>query len=162
MRTAALLALALALTAAAPAPSPAADQVALLPFELVNSSLEPTRPDETARMAMLDGAVAERMAAAGLEVVDPAPVAGEIAGLSSLRGCNGCEVGLGRKLGADFVAVGWVQKVSNLILNINLQVRDVRSGRLVAAGSTDIRGNTDESWRRGALYLLEHRILPPA
>ena len=52
-----------------------------------------------------------------------------------------------------------MQKVSNLILNINLQVRDVGTGRLVAAGSVDIRGNTDESWRRGVAYLLEHRIL---
>ena len=29
-----------------------------------------------------------------------------------------------------------------------------------ALGSVDIRGNTDESWRRGAEYLLKHRILP--
>ena len=82
--------------------------------------------------------------------------------MSSLRACNGCEIELGRKLGADFVAIGWVQKVSNLILNLNMQVRDVAGGAIVAAGSVDIRGNTDESWRRGALYLLENRILPPA
>ena len=85
-----------------------------------------------------------------------------MAGLGSLRGCNGCEVALGRRLGADFVVIGWVQKVSNLILNLNLQVRSVASGAVVSAGSVDIRGNTDESWRRGGLYLLEHRILPPA
>ena len=97
-----------------------------------------------------------------LEVVDTAPVEQEVAAVSSLRGCNGCELPSARKLGADFAAVGWVQKVSNLILNLNLQIREVASGRLVAAGSVDIRGNTDESWRRGALYLLEHRILPPA
>ena len=55
-----------------------------------------------------------------------------------------------------------MQKVSNLILNLNLQVRDVAGGAIVAAGTVDIRGNTDKSWRRGVLYLLEHRILPPA
>ena len=109
---------ALALMVAA-VPAAAADRVALLPFELVNTSLEATRLEETARIAMLDEVVADRMAAAGLEMVDPAPVAAEVAGVSSLRGCNGCEVELGRKLGADFVAVGWVQKVSNLILNVN-------------------------------------------
>jgi hypothetical protein len=53
-----------------------------------------------------------------------------------------------------------VQKVSNLILNVNLQIREVASGRLVQSGSVDIRGNTDESWRRGTVYLMEHRILP--
>ena len=56
-----------------------------------------------ARIAMLREAVSRRMADAGLELVDAAPVAAEVAGLSSLRGCNGCEVALGRKLGADFV-----------------------------------------------------------
>ena len=140
-------------------PVAAADRVALLPFELVNTSLEATRPDEVARIAMLDRMVTERMAATGLEMVDPAPIAAEVLARGSLRTCNGCERELGRKLGADFVAVGWVQKVSNLILNLNLRVRDVA---IVAAGTVDIRGNSDESWRRGVLYLLEHRILPPA
>jgi hypothetical protein len=143
------------------APAVAADRVALLPFELENSSLEPTRPDERARLLLLDEVVQRRIGEAGFEMVDPAPVAAEVASYSSLRGCNGCELGLGRKLGVDFIAVGWVQKVSNLILNLNLEVREVATGRMVAAGSVDIRGNTDESWRRGALYLLEHRILPP-
>jgi hypothetical protein len=142
-------------------PAMAKDRVALLPFEFMNTSLEPTRPDEVERLVMLDAVVAQRMAEADLEVVDPQPVAERVAALSSLRSCNGCDLVFGRDLGADFVAVGWVQKVSNLILNLNLQVRDVRSGATVAVGSVDIRGNTDESWRRGALYLLERRILPP-
>ena len=86
--------------------------------------------------------------------------AADVAALSSIRGCNGCELALGRKLGASEIAYGWVQKISNLILNISMVVRDVGSGRLLAAGSVDIRGNTDESWRRGVVYLLEHRILP--
>jgi hypothetical protein len=138
----------------------AAERVALLPFELINTSLEPTRADETARLVAFNEVAAERLTAAGYAMVDPAPVAGQLAGISSLRGCNGCELALGRELGADYVTVGWVQKVSNLILNVNLAVRAVASGRSVAAGTVDIRGNTDESWRRGVLYLLDHRILP--
>ena len=42
-----------------------------------------------------------------------------------------------------------MQKVSNLILNINIYVRDAETGDLVAAASADIRGNTDKSWSRG-------------
>jgi hypothetical protein len=53
-----------------------------------------------------------------------------------------------------------VQKVSNLILNINLEVRDVADGHVLRAGSVDIRGNTDETWARGLAWLLRHRILP--
>ena len=111
-----VLVLALLSTAAA-----AAERVALLPFELINTSLEPTRPDETARLEGLNAIAAKRLGEAGYAIVDPAPVADQLAAISSLRGCNGCELALGRDLGADYVAVGWVQKVSNLILNINLR-----------------------------------------
>jgi hypothetical protein len=53
-----------------------------------------------------------------------------------------------------------VQKVSNLILNITLVVRDVGTGQVINAGSVDLRGNTDESWSRGLSYLLRNRLQP--
>ena len=49
----------------------------------------------------------------------------------------------------------WVQKVSNLILNINLEVRSA-SGVTRYRGSVDIRGNPDKSWLRGARRLAEN------
>lgn len=73
-----------------------------------------------------------------------------------LRRCESCVRELGRRVGADWVTVGWVQKVSELILNMNLVVWDVGSGRRLAAGSVDMRGNTDESWRRASHRLLEN------
>ena len=73
--------------------------------------------------------------------------------------CDGCEVDAARKAGAQFSVVGWVQKVSNLILNINIVIRDVATGQRVAAGSVDIRGDTDESWTHGLAFLLRNRIL---
>src|SRR3712207_1861317 len=105
------VALAMAIAGFAP-PAGAAARVALFPFELVNTSLEPTRPDEVARLAAIAEVARQRFAAAGLEVVDTAPVRSEVAAVSSLRSCNGCELPLARRLGADFAAVGWVQKVS--------------------------------------------------
>jgi hypothetical protein len=47
----------------------------------------------------------------------------------------------------------WVQKVSNLILNLNIQIRDVHSGLIMQNKSVDIRGNTDTSWLRGIRYM---------
>jgi hypothetical protein len=153
------LVLLVVLTVLAPAVQ-AAERLALFPFELINTSLEPTRPDEAARLQALLGQAGERLAAAGYQLVDTTPVAQQVAGIGSLQGCNGCDLDLARKLGADLAAVGWVQKVSNLILNLNLQVREVATGQMVAAGSVDIRSNTDESWQRGLRYLLDNRILP--
>jgi hypothetical protein len=53
-----------------------------------------------------------------------------------------------------------VQKVSDLILNINLVIEDAKTGKQVAGGSVDIRGNTDESWSRGLRFLFEEHVLP--
>ena len=150
---------ALPLLAALAMPAAAAERLALFPFELINTSMEPTRPDETARLATMTPIAAERLAAAGYELVDTGAVADQAAKLAPLKDCNGCELELAKELGADLVALGWVQKVSNLILNVNMQIRDVDTGKLVKAGSVDIRGNTDESWRRGAVYLVDRRIL---
>lgn len=142
-------------------PVAAAERVALFPFELINTSMEPTRADETERLAALQPVARERLAAGGYELVDTAPVAAAAEKAAPLKACNGCEVPLARDLGADLVALGWVQKVSNLILNVNLQIREVATGRLVKAGSVDIRGNTEESWRRGVISLIDRRILAP-
>ena len=72
--------------------------------------------------------------------------------------CNGCELDLARELGAQQVAYGWVQKVSNLILNVNLVFEDATTGQVLRAGSVDIRGNTDESWTRGLRYLIAEQL----
>jgi hypothetical protein len=136
----------------------AGERLALFDFGLANTSMEPTRPDELARLATLKEVAAAELAKRGFAIVDTAPVAAEAAKVSALHDCNGCELDLARGLGAELAAVGWVQKVSNLILNLNLQIRDVATGVLVHAGSVDIRGNTDESWRRGVTYLINRRI----
>jgi hypothetical protein len=76
----------------------------------------------------------------------------------NLRDCNGCELDIGRALKADRVLLGWVQKVSNLILNINIRVEDVATGAVVLQKSVDIRGNTDDSWRRGLDALVSDMV----
>jgi hypothetical protein len=53
-----------------------------------------------------------------------------------------------------------VQKVSNLILNMNIYVRDVADGRVLASMSADMRGNTDESWSRTVDWLVRNRLRP--
>ncbi len=93
------------------------------------------------------------------QVLDLAPVAGEIAKAGNFRGCNGCDAEIARKLRATLSVTGVVQKVSNLILNINIYVRDARSDELRQVMSADIRGNTDRSWERGVRWLVRNRLL---
>jgi hypothetical protein len=138
----------------------APERAAIFGFEFDDTSPEPPRPDEIARLHMLDTELRDLLSQSGQYTpVDIAPVATE-AKARELWTCNGCETALARQVGAQVSVIGWVQKVSNLILNINLVVRDAVSGRMLHAGSVDIRGNTDESWSRGLRYLVQNRILP--
>ena len=93
-------------------------------------------------------------------MVDIAPV-NAAAHDSNLQACGGCDVKFARQLGADLALTGVVRKISNLILNINLFVHDVSSGRLVATMNADMRGDTDESWSRTTNYLVRNRLLAP-
>jgi len=51
-----------------------------------------------------------------------------------------------------------VQKVSNLILNINIEIRDVEADRVVLTKSVDIRTNNDQSWERGMRFLVRDLV----
>jgi hypothetical protein len=135
-------------------------KAAVFAFQLDDTSLQGSMTGETAgdraRLAMLDAQLQDALARSGRYVPIGAP-----AGTDMAPGwtCDGCELDVARSIGADVSVIGWVQKVSNLILNINLVMRDVATGQRIAAGSVDIRGDTDESWRRGLSYLLRNRIL---
>jgi len=72
-----------------------------------------------------------------------------------LRNCNGCELDIGRALDADVIIIGWVQKVSNLILNLNIEVKDVATGKTLYTKSVDLRSNSDKSWLRGIRYMVD-------
>ena len=68
--------------------------------------------------------------------------------------CNDCLADVGKRLGTRLVAVGWVQRVSELILNVNVSVQDSQTGVEVLSKSVDLRGNTDETWARGVNFML--------
>lgn len=115
-------------------------------------------PAETARLDMLQDMVAERFAAEGYTLVETAPVQKDLDRIVNPAKCNGCDTRMATRLGADLSLVGEVQKVSNLIIAMNLQLRDADTGDMVRGGVVDIRANTDDAWRRGMRYLLDNRI----
>ena len=68
--------------------------------------------------------------------------------------CDDCAEQVGRLLGVDLVMATWVQKVSELILNLNVQILDVKTQAVVFTKSVDMRGNQDETWTRAVSYLV--------
>jgi hypothetical protein len=157
-----LIALTLLVPAAAHAdPS----KVAVFDFELVDTSLQGEvdgpRADEQRRLKEAGDQLRKALAESGKFVVlDIAPI-NAAAHANNLQACGGCDVQYAQQLGADLAITGLVQKVSALILNMNIYLRDAHTGRLIASMSADFRGNTDESWSRAASYLLRNRLLAP-
>jgi hypothetical protein len=159
-----LAAVLLALPSAAPALEalrPGAS-VAFFGMHFIDTSTEGAingvREDETARLALLEDSVRERMGAEGFDLLDLAPVSEELDRTLNPANCNGCELRMAERLGADYALVGEVQKVSNLILAMNLALRDVETGDLVRMLAVDIRGNTDDAWLRGGRYILDNHF----
>jgi hypothetical protein len=149
--------------AAAARPAAAEKTIAIMDFELIDDTLE-TAKDEAQKARLQQ--ISKQLRAAFTEnhlyrVVDNAPAAALITDLSgrfALHDCNGCDVDIGRALKTDRVLTAWVQKVSNLILNINVQIRDVRTGLVLLNKSVDIRSNTDDSWNRGIRYMVRSMV----
>src|SRR5271163_1032522 len=120
--------------AAAAAPSEPAKSVAFLGVQFLNDheDLEPTTSAERARLALIASLFKAKLEASGRYtfVSIPADAAAKISAGPEVGACGGCEFGYGKELGADTVAWIVVQKVSDLILNINVYMADVATGKL--------------------------------
>ncbi len=141
------------------APVAAEKSIAVLEIELLKSDLSgDATPEETARLLSIAEQMREHFREAGYAVSDSArsrSASEEVSKRQYLHSCNGCERRIGEALGAEWVLVGWVQIVSQLIINLNVVVREVDTGAIVAQAFVDLRGNTDKSWRRATQFLLE-------
>ncbi|WP_143199353.1 DUF3280 domain-containing protein [Bradyrhizobium sp. NAS80.1] len=139
-------------------------KLAVFDFELVDTSLPGefygSKPEE-ARLERISEQLRKELTDSGrFQVLDIAPVR-DAARHANLQACGGCDLKLAGQLGADLEITGVVQKVSDLIINLNIYLRDVKTGNMITAASADMRGNTDESWSRTMSYLIRNRLLAP-
>ena len=134
--------------------------LAVLDFELVDEQNNPlTKAAQLLRLAQATGQIQRELAERGLyRVIDAAPSAGLQASLRNqqeyLYRCDDCADQVGRLLGVELVMATWVQKVSELILNLNVQIYDVKAQQVLLSKSVDMRGNDDTSWTRAVRYLV--------
>jgi hypothetical protein len=147
----------------APAQAMELKSIAVMDFDLINDMKEYDSPEVTAeqkhRLQMVGDAMRKEFQERRLyRVVDNAKAEALIAGIKAtypMHDCKGCEREIGKALGADRVLFGWVQKVSNLILNLNIEVKGAATGEMLYNKSVDLRGNTDLSWQRGVHYMVD-------
>ena len=141
-------------------PAGALRSLAVLEFELVDDQNNPvTKAAQEVRLRNATAQLQRELAQRQLyQVVDPAPSQELQRMLRSqqeyLYRCDDCAEQVGRLLGVDLVMATWVQKVSELILNLNVQILDVRTQAVVFSKSVDMRGNQDETWTRAVSYLV--------
>jgi hypothetical protein len=141
-------------------------RAAVFDFTFYDTSLQGEmsgpRADEQARLQRLNTQLRTLLAQSGrYRPVDMSSLETE-AHTANLYECGDCEITMARQVGAQVAVAGLVQKVSNLILNINIVIRDVATGRVLHAQSVDIRGNTDETWLRGLSFLVAEMFRPCA
>ncbi|CAA2138329.1 DUF3280 domain-containing protein [Hyphomicrobium sp. ghe19] len=140
--------------------SPSPPRLAFLGLRLQNDNevLEPTTEAERNRISIIEKQFTSSLEAARSYSIVPLTndIRAKIASGQFVGSCGGCEAEFGKELKADRVAWITVQKVSNLILNMNLYMADPATDKMTFLKSVDIRGNTDESWSRSLKYLLDN------
>ena len=141
-------------------------RVAVLDIELLQADYLPDAkritPEERRRLDIVAELIRDRLRTEGFDAVSADATRSAIVAADPgqyLHQCNGCERAIARALEADWVAVGWIQMVSYLIINLNVVVLDVESGIPVGYAFVDLRGNTERSWRRATTYLLDNILV---
>jgi hypothetical protein len=135
---------------------------AVFEFEMIDHSLEGeikgAKPEEQQRLQLITTQLRQWVdAGSGWKSCDMTAVAAE-AQAANLSYC-GCVPRLTQAVGGKVAIVGSVHKVSNLILNIQVDVFDAETNRLLLQQNADIRSNTDASWKRGLDWLIKHRLV---
>jgi Protein of unknown function (DUF2380) len=78
----------------------------------------------------------------------------------SLRNCNGCEVGIALKAGADQALIGVVRRVTQTDYYVVIQIRDALTGKVLNEQEANFAGGPD-GWASGVRMLIEHQVLGP-
>jgi Protein of unknown function (DUF2380) len=162
---AALLALALGCTpaAAGEAAKPPPTRIAVFAFELEDASPGATYLGETdkraATMAQVGRAARLELTQSGrYSVIDASAVDTSQVAPKGLRNCGGCEAGLALRLGAEQSLLGVVVKATQTDYYVLIQIRDVRTGKLLDQQDANFAGG-EQGWPSGVRMLIRHQLL---
>ncbi|MGD9657749.1 MAG: DUF3280 domain-containing protein [Methylocystis sp.] len=119
-------------------------------------------PEETARLQRMTALARDLLSQSGLfEVVDGGASTDQRVKDHWLRKCNGCDADIALALGADLSFVCFFRKISVMEQNLDIRIRDARTGALAHASQTDLRGETDQSWSRALKFLIKYQLVEP-
>jgi hypothetical protein len=163
MWTIRLLLASLALMLAGVSGAQAGPKAAIFPLELIDVSLSGQylgpRADEAQRLVLATEEL-RRLAAseAGYQVIDLAGLKSDIERTGPFHRCDGCELEIARRAGAEVALTGTVRKISELVLVVHIYVRDVSTGKVTDVHRVELRGNSDETWLRGLRRIVAYHL----
>ena len=143
----------------------AAQTVAVFPFELLDASqddelIPKVRPEETQRLQLLSDDLKARLSASNqFEVASIDALATDLKAAAPIFKCNGCEADLAKKSGAKLAMLGLVQKFSDTLLSVSIQVMDAETGKVTGSYSAGVQGNTEEAWLRALRHIVKNKIV---
>jgi hypothetical protein len=135
----------------------------VLPFEIQDTSGEVGPADRhDALLARLTALVRNEIASRQLYRVEPqSRTDSAVAAVNPstfLRNCNGCEIEIAKGLRADCVLIGWIYKMSTLILALHIEVKDVMTSKTIYARVFDFRGDNEEAYAHAAKVLVRSLV----
>jgi hypothetical protein len=135
-------------------------QLVVLDVELTGDLGGPELAEQhRARLKNASARLRENLSRTGLyRLVDTSSAQDAIDALEArhlhLHDCNGCDLEIGRLLGADQIFLAWVDRVSALILTLSYEIHDVKTGQISARKSFSFRGDTETAWTRAIDYMV--------
>jgi hypothetical protein len=142
--------------------TPAPIALAVFDFELEDTTAASTGASATSDasyLAEVTASVRDALGQSGrYRLVDVGSASGEAA-KGALHDCDGCEAAIAQKLGADQSLIGVVRRVSRTEYTLGFQVRDARTGAVLARGDSGLRMGADYSWKRGAVRLVSEKLV---
>ena len=153
-----------AMLAAAPGAGLAAQPVklALFQFELddFSAALTGETPADQAQLATVTDEIGKLLEQSGrYALIDVSRTDAPPAKSHGLRDCNGCDAAIALQLGAEQSLVGVVKRISRTEYQVRFQLRDAKTGTIVAEADSGLRMGALDSWGRGARRLIKDRLL---
>lgn len=143
-----------------PAAAQAPVNLAVFDFELEDESAATSQvPSDAKELANTTEAIRQLLGRSGRYRVVTIGGDAVATNAAALHDCAGCDAGIAQKLGADQSFIGVVRRISRTEYTIRFQLRDARAGTVLAAGDTGLRMGANYSWSRGAVRLVQDRLL---
>ncbi|MES9852338.1 MAG: DUF2380 domain-containing protein [Candidatus Thiodiazotropha sp. L084R] len=135
------------------------EKLVVLPFEIVDNTPMPGGQERNQKMLekitqyIADNIDKERF----FEVVPQSKVNETVRDAklgTDIRNCNLCEFDLAKSVAGEKVMIGWIYKMSILVLTMHIEIKDVATQQTFISKAYDFRGDNEKAWLRAADYML--------